>query len=553
MGYIARVDLAEKVKGFPESPGVYRMKDAGGEVLYVGKAVNLKKRVVSYLGGRRDDRYQIRFLMKRVRNIDFVVTDNEKEALLLENTLIKKHRPRYNLQLRDDKSYLSLRLSLKDRFPRIDITREIRKDGSLYFGPYAEARAARETVDFIERYFRLRTCSDSELANRVRPCLQYQIHRCDAPCVGFISEGTYRKIVDQVRLFLQGKKGKLIEVLEKEMGEQSEREEFEKAARTRDLITSIRETLEKQKVARHLGIDQDVINLHREGEQVTFCVILIRGGKIMESRLFHLKGLGRQEEVLESFLAQFYDGVRSVPDEILIPFAIPSLDLLKINILVPRRGDRKGLLKLSLRNAREGFRQRLRKKEVVSEILSKLQEMLSLKNFPRRMECFDISNLGGKEAVGSLVSFVEGVPHKEGYRRFRIKTVRQPDDFAMMREVLKRRLIHIEKAETTWEKPDLMIIDGGKGQLRAVLAVMEELNVTGIDLVAIAKGKEGENQDKIFLPWRKNPVRLGRHSSLLNLVMRIRDEAHRFAITYHRKLREKAFLARRTCCTGRRG
>ncbi len=547
------------------------MRDAKGQVIYAGKAIDLKKRVLSYFGKEDGTRYQVTFLMKRVTDIEFVVTDSEKEALLLENNLIKKHHPRYNLQLRDDKSYASIKLTWKDSFPRVSLTRQIKKDGSLYFGPYTSVVSARKTVEFIEKFFRLRTCSDQELANRVRPCLQYQIHRCDAPCVGLIDQKAYRNLADQVKLFLQGKNQDLVHLLEDEMQKQSEKEEFEKAARTRDLLSSIQITLEKQKADRPQWKDQDVIGLYREGELMTWCILMIREGKIWESKIYHLKGHEDNEEVLENFLTQLYglgsteDQILLLPDEILISHIFHSLNLLsqiltekrgkKVEIHVPQRGDKSDLMQLALRNAREGFQHRQKKEEEIQDILSKLQDTLSLQNFPRRMECFDISNISGQKAVGSLVSFVDGLPDKKGYRRFKIKMVHQPDDFAMMKEVLKRRLLRApstsgrgsatgggEGENNKWQKPDLIVIDGGKGQLSAVQAVMDELNITGIDLISLAKKKEGETQDKIFLRRRKNPVLLGHHSSLLHLLMRIRDEAHRFAITYHKKLREKAFL-----------
>ncbi len=549
------MDLSQKVSDFPSFPGVYLMKDAEERIIYVGKAVDLKKRVQAYLT-EKDSRYQIRFLMNRVADIDCVVTDNEKEALLLENTLIKKHKPRYNIQLKDDKSYVSIKLSLKDRFPRVYVTRTIKKDGSLYFGPYGSAAKTRETVEFIEKYFRLRSCSDTEFANRVRPCLQYQIHRCDAPCVGFIDEAHYRTLVEQVNLFLQGRKGDLLGSLEREMADQAEQEEFEKAAITRDLMASIRETLEKQKVDRHRWLDQDVIGFHRECERMTFCVLMIREGKVWESLLYHLKGQGEDEDVLSSFLEQFYREDRFLPDEILLSAEIAVRETLsqifserketKVEILVPKRGDRSDLVDLAFKNAKEGFQHRAKKGEEVRDLLTQLQDLLGLQNFPRRMECFDISNISGQQSVGSLVCFLDGTPYKDGYRRFKIKTVEGPNDFASMKEVLRRRLLRLEEvpeSETSkWEKPDLLVIDGGKGQLNSVLAIMEELNVTGIDLISLAKEREGEDQDKVFLPGRKNPVLLGRHSGVLHLLMRIRDEAHRFAISYHRKLRGKKFI-----------
>ncbi len=541
------MNLAEKVADFPGAPGVYLMKDAQGRVVYVGKAIDLKRRVQTYLKDK-DDRYQVKFLMARVADIEIIVTDSEKEAFLLENTLIKKHKPRYNIQLRDDKSYVSIKLSLKDKFPRLYVTRTIKKDGSLYFGPYSSAAASRETVEFLEKYFRLRSCSDTEFANRVRPCLQHQIHRCDAPCVGYIDETAYRAQVDQVRLFLLGRKNDLAKILEKQMRDQSDREEFEKAASTRDVLTSIRETLERQSVDRHTWLDQDAVGLYREGDRMTFCVLMVREGKVWESLLYHLKGQGENEGVLASFLNQFYSADRSLPDEILLPSALESQAALeqllserrgeKVDVLNPQRGDRADLLALALRNAQEGFQHRAKKGEELRDVLTGLQEELGLQNFPRRMECFDISNTGGRESVGSLVCFVDGMPFKDGYRRFKIKTVEGPNDFASMKEVLKRRLLH-----TDWEKPDLLVIDGGKGQLSMAEAVLEELNVTGIDLISLAKKKDHPSeQDRVYLPGRKNPVLLGRHSGLLHLLMRIRDEAHRFAITYHRKLRGKKFL-----------
>ncbi|HEX5036223.1 MAG TPA: excinuclease ABC subunit UvrC [bacterium] len=549
------MELEQKVVEFPNAPGVYLMKDAQGRVMYVGKAIDLKKRVQAYVR-EKDERYQVKFLMARVADIEFVVTDSEKAAFLLENTLIKKHRPRYNIQLRDDKSYVSIKLSLKDKFPRVYVTRTIKKDGSQYFGPYSSAAAARETVEFLEKYFRLRTCSDTEFANRVRPCLQFQIHRCEAPCVDYIDEATYRGLVDQVKLFLQGKKKDLVKILEKQMKEQSQSEEFEKAASTRDVIASIQKTLERQTVDRHDWLDQDAVGFHREGDRMTFCVLMVREGKVWESLLYHLKGQGEDDEVIETFLLQRYKEAPSLPDEILLPCSLASEESLtqllsehagkKVDLSSPQRGDRADLLHLAHRNASEGFRHRAKKGEEIRDILNGLQDGLGLQNFPRRMECFDISNTGGQESVGSLVCFVDGMPYKDGYRRFKIKTVEGPNDFASMKEVLKRRLsrLTLEGEEgQKWEKPDLLVIDGGRGQLGMAAAALDELNVTGIDLISLAKEKEHPSeQDRVYLPGRKNPVLLGRNSGLLHLLMRLRDEAHRFAIAYHRKLRGKKFL-----------
>lgn len=542
--------LQEKVTQFPKTPGVYLMKDADGKILYIGKASDLKKRVMSYFVKRTEDRYQIHFLMKKVRDVETIVTTNEKEALLLENTLIKKHKPKYNIQLRDDKSYLSLKFSTQDKFPRLYVTRRIKKDGSLYFGPYSSALACRETVDFIEKHFRLRTCSDHEFANRVRPCIQYQIHRCDAPCVGFIGKEDYRKIVDQACSFLQGRKQDLLKEVTHTMEALAHREEFEKAAQARDLIDAIRKTLEKQQVARHAWIDQDAIGVHREGEKITCCVLQIREGKVWESRLYHLQSYQEDKEVLEEFSNQYYGEDRLIPDEVLIPLALERQTELeeilterrgkKCRLITPQRGDRNDLVELTRRNAQEGFHHHQVKQAEVQDLLGQLQQAASFQNLPRRIECFDISNLSGRQAVGSLVCFLEGEPFKAGYRRFRIKGEQEPNDYRMMKEVLKRRLLREVTDQGKWERPDLILIDGGKGQLNAVQQVVNELNVTGIDLAALAKAKRGEPADKVYLPGRKNPLRL--KSNLLHLLMRIRDEAHRFAIAYHKKIREKELL-----------
>lgn len=548
--------LPEKVKDFPHAPGVYLMKDGDGKVLYVGKAIDLRKRVGSYLKEEGDGRYHIQFLMKRVVDIDYVMTDSEKEALLLENTLIKKHNPRYNIHLKDDKTYLSIKLTKHD-FPRVLATRQIKKDGGTYFGPYTSAQSAHETVEFLEKHFRLRNCSDHELANRVRPCLQHQIHRCDAPCVGLIQKAAYADLIQQTKLFLKGQNQDLLRIVKDEMAHHAAHEEYEKAAAARDLIHSLEETLEKQKIEKHTWIDQDVIAVFREGEEMTWCVMMIRQGKVWETKFHHLKGLEDNDDVMASFLNQHYQE-RFLPDEILVPYDFPLTDSLaqifsekkekKVLILIPQKGDKKDLIDLAFRNAKDAYEHRAQKEVGIQETLLKLQEELGLQNFPHRMECFDISTLSGQFNVGSLVCFVNGVPEKSGYRKFKIKNsypvdgVFQPNDFLMMKEMLGRRLRHVGEEDIKWQKPDLMIIDGGKGQLNIVSAVMEELNIRDIDLISLAKEKENETQDKVFLPGRKNPILLGKHANTLHLLMRIRDEAHRFAITYNRKLRGKSFL-----------
>lgn len=546
--------LLKKVGQFPAAPGIYLMKDKLRRVIYVGKAKDLRKRVQSYFKKEGRERYQVKFLMAKVHDIETIVTANEREAFILENTLIKKHTPRYNLQLKDDKSYASIKLSIKDKFPRIYVTRTITQDGSRYFGPYSSAFACRQTVDFTLQHFRLRTCSDHEFANRVRPCLQHQIGRCDAPCVEKISEADYGEQVRQVRLFLQGKNQELVKLAEAQMKTEAETEQFEKATKSRDLLFALRETLAQQSVAKHNWLDQDMVALYREGERVTVCVLLIRQGKVWDSLCYHLKSREEPEIILESFLGQFYGEDRIIPDEIVLGYAPPTAGLIadvltekkgeRVRLLFPKGGDRRDLLRIAYKNAETGFRGRAHPQEESTEVLDKLRALLHLQNYPRRMECFDISNTQGAQSVGSLVSFLEGEPDKSHYKRFKIKTVVGPDDFASMREVLRRRLTHLKDSQESakWERPDLIVIDGGKGQLSAVEAIMQELNVTGIDLISLAKPHGTETKDKVFLPGRKNPVKFGKNSNQLHLLMKIRDEAHRFAITYHKKLRAQEFL-----------
>jgi excinuclease ABC subunit C len=564
--------LQQKVSNLPRAPGVYLMKSAKGEVLYVGKAANLRSRVASYFAKETGDRYQIRFLMAKVADVEAVITDTTKEALLLENTLIKKHRPRYNVELKDDKSYVSLKLSVKDEFPRLYITRRIKKDGSLYFGPYARVGPVRETVDFIERHFRLRTCGDHDFANRVRPCLQYQIQRCDAPCVAYISAADYGGIVRQVRLFLEGKSAELKAELGAKMSSAAAEENFEAAARYRDLLQDIDRTLERQKVVSHGTVSRDVIGVFREGESALYNVMMVREGKLQESRVFSFKSHEEDQDLLASFLTQYYEEGKYIPAEILLPFDLeadsPVAEILseraggKVAAFFPKRGEKAELLEMARQNARQSFESRQQREQDIQEVLSGLKEKLDLKNLPRRIECYDISNFQGKESVGSLVSFWEGKPDKSRYRHFKIKSVAGSDDFASIYEVIVRRVrkgLETERGEmdVAWGLPDLIVIDGGKGQLNAAAQALKDLQVERVDLISLAKSRlEAEqnpdektplerrhrSEERIFLKNRKDPVFLPPNSSILFLLMQLRDEAHRFGIEHHRKLRKKRTL-----------
>ncbi|MFO1464663.1 MAG: excinuclease ABC subunit UvrC [bacterium] len=550
----------------PKGPGVYLMKNAKGEVLYVGKATNLRSRVGSYFGKEAHDRYQVRFLVSKVDQVETVLTDNAKEALLLENTLIKKHRPRYNIDLKDDKSYVSLKLSIQDEFPRIYVTRRIKKDGSLYFGPYSSAWACREVADFIGTHFRLRTCSDHELRNRVRPCLQYQIKRCDAPCVGYIDRENYGQLVRQVRLFLEGRNEELKRTVSNLMRGAAEREDFEAAARYRDLLRDIERTLEKQKVVSHRDFSRDVLGWHREGEAVTVYVLAVREGSIQENRSFHFKSHESDAELLASFLLQYYAEGRFLPGEILLPLALEDAVSLgeilaeragkKVELIVPQRGEKLALLRLASQNAQQAFSTRGQKEKDLEATLEDLQRRLDLSKPPRVVECYDISNFQGRESVGSMVTFRDGKPCRQAYRHFKIKTVEGANDFASMYEVLRRRLRRAGEGEAEWALPDLMVIDGGKGQLNAAAQALRDQGVVGVDLVALAKSKllgetggsadragpKPRSEERVFLPNRKNPVFFPPNSSALFVLVQIRDEAHRFGIEFHRKLRKRRTL-----------
>ena len=549
--------LAEKLDALPARPGVYLLKDKT-KVIYVGKAKNLRARVRTYFRGG-DERSQVRFLMQRVTDLETLVTTNDKEALILENNLIKQYRPRYNIRLKDDKSYVSVKVTTQDDWPRILVTRKIVKDGSKYFGPYASAYSVRETLDTIRKVIPLRTCSDGVFRNRSRPCLEYQIRRCLGPCCLPVDAAVYQQHLREAMMLLEGKSQQLVRQLEDDMRRAADQLRFEDAARLRDEIRAIERTQERQQVVSHWGEDQDVFGLYREGGFIEAQVLFVRQGKLTGNQAYSFEDFELpDEEVLESLLTQFYQGDRYVPDEILVPVEMEDQDVRadylserkgkRVEILRPQRGDKVRLLEMAAENAGQSFRERQdadRKHERMSE---ELQRKLHLRNAPKRIECFDISNIQGRLAVGSMVTFDEGEPDKSRYRRFRIKTVPEADDFRMMYEVLKRRFA---RAKEEGSYPDLLVVDGGKGQLNVALEVLRELEINEIDAVGLAKlrverdpqaAEIAHSEERVFLPGRKNPVILKRNSTALFLLQRVRDEAHRFAITYHRQLRAKERL-----------
>jgi excinuclease ABC subunit C len=552
------VGLSEKLDALPGRPGVYLLKDKHAKVIYVGKAKNLRSRVHTYFRGG-DGRSQVRFLMQRVTDLDTLVTTNDKEALILENNLIKQYKPRYNIRLKDDKSYVSVKVTTQDDWPRILVTRKIVKDGSKYFGPYASAYSVRETLDTIRKVIPLRTCSDGVFRNRSRPCLEYQIKRCLGPCCLPVDPAIYQEHLHEATMLLEGKSQQLVRQLDEEMHRAAEELRYEDAARLRDKIRAIERTQERQQVVSHWGEDQDVFGLYREGGFIEAQVLFVRQGKLTGNQAYSFQDFELpDEEVLEALLTQFYQGDRYVPDEILVPGEMEDRDVRadylserkgkRVDILRPQRGDKVRLLEMAGENAAHSFRERQdadRNRERMSE---ELQRKLHLRNAPKRIECFDISNIQGRLAVGSMVTFDEGEADKSRYRRFRIKTVPEADDFRMMYEVLKRRFTRA-KEEASY--PDLLVVDGGKGQLNVALEVLRELEINEIDAVGLAKmrverdlqaAEITHSEERVFLPGRKNPVILKRNSTALFLLQRVRDEAHRFAITYHRQLRSKERL-----------
>ena len=550
--------LSAKIAAVPTEPGVYLLKDRAGKVIYVGKAKSLRPRVQSYFRGG-DERHQVQFLVRRVGDLECLVTRNEKEALILENNLIKQYKPRYNIRLKDDKSYVSVKITSSDPWPRVLVTRKIARDGSRYFGPFHSASAVRDTLDVIRKVFPLRTCSDPVFRNRTRPCLEHQIKRCLGPCVLPVDRAEYEQHLRAVTLLLEGKDSQLRTMLQKRMREASAEMRFEDAARLRDQLRAIEKTGERQGAVRHGGGDCDVFGLYREGGCIEAQVLMIRSGKLTANQSFGFADWELpDEEVLSSLLTQFYQGERFVPDEILLPLDIddaePRAELLRerkgriVTILVPRRGEKVRLVELAKANARQAFLERRDDEERSEKTARELQDRLQLRNPPKRIECVDISTFQGGETVGSVVSFDEGRSDPGRYRRFRIRTVVGTDDFASMREVLERRLrAGLEKNDL----PDLLVIDGGRGQLGVATAVCTDLGITSLDVVGLAKMRVERSptspeierlEERVFLPGRVNPVILARNSSALFLLQRVRDEAHRFAITYHQKLRDRARL-----------
>jgi len=536
--------LENSIRNAPRVPGVYLMKDGDDRILYVGKAKNLRERVRAYFGGT-DGRAMVPFLVSRVQAVAFIVTATEKEALILENTLIKEHRPRYNVNFRDDKSYYHIRIDLAQSFPRFELVRRPRKDGAACFGPYPSGVAARETLRFLHSLFPLRTCRDREMKTRQRPCLEHQIRRCLAPCADRVAAAAYQDLVRDAVAFLEGRGKDLVADLQARMVQASENLQFETAAALRDRVAAITATLEIQRVVSLSGGAQDIFGVYREVDLTQVCALFIRQGKLLGQKDFALIKLGGETKILlSSLIKQYYDGAVDLPDAILIPELLEDQAVIaewlsdkkgkKVTIGVARRGQGRDLLKMARLNAENVFKTASLTADGTEEALRLLMEKLALKHPPDRIECFDISNIGGRWAVGAMVTFLAGSAWKSGYRRFRIRTVAGADDYGMLYEVLQRRYREKERL------PDLIVVDGGKGQLGVALSVLKDLGIEDVTAIGLAKERnDAQAFDRVYVPRRKDPVPLYRWPAAQLLLQRIRDEAHRFAVSYHRKVKEK--------------
>ena len=554
--------LEERIALLPIEPGVYLFRDAEARVLYVGKAQSLRARVRSYFNRGGDGRMQVPFLVDRIADVEVIATANVKEALLLENQLIKKHKPRFNVRLRDDKNYLALRLDPAEAYPRFTETRKFARDGALYFGPYTSSTSLRETLASLQKIFPLRTCSDPVFRSyrrQGRPCLEHSIGRCAAPCCGRISDEAYGDLVAGATLLLRGKADDLLGRLRERMRAASQGERFEEAARLRDRVRAVERTVESQAMVSRKFVDRDAFGLAREGPRLEIQVLHVRQGKIAGGAAHEFRDVaGDDAEALGSFLTQFYAAEREIPREVLLPLELEAgaafAELWReraghaVEIAAPKRGERRRLVELATRNAALALEARDQRAQNSGELLEGVREALRLERAPVTIECYDVSHLQGNLGVASRVTFVDARPNKAGYRRYKLRETSPGDDYGAMREVLRRRLEKLESEPA----PDLLLLDGGKGQLNAARALFADLGVEGIALASLAKERDdespsprvlrhgGQKREKLFLPGVKDPILLAPDSAALLLLQRVRDESHRFAIGYHRELRKKS-------------
>ncbi len=531
-------------------PGVYQMLGKK-EVLYVGKARDLRKRLAQYAHFAGPVHAKTAVMLSHVRRVETILTTTEKEALILEASLIKQHRPRYNVILRDDKNYPLIRVTTRDSWPRVEVTRKRLRDGNRYFGPYASTTAMRATLQLLHNQFPLRRCKT--VRERSRPCLNFQMGRCLAPCAGKVTAEDYQRMVREVLLILEGRAGEVVRDLTARMERAAGDLAFELAAQYRDQIQALTRTVEHQAVAAEHHLDQDVFGIHRQDAAVGIALLFVRGGLITGAQTFFLPDpLGEDETLLAQAIVQYYSAERQPPRELLLPLVLEDRELIEerlaelregpVDLSTPQRGKRMRLMEMAAANAAQIFSERARKEQSWQALDAALRSRLHLVASPAVIECLDISNLHGKQAVGSLVCFVEGEKAARRYRHYRIRSQDTPDDYAMMREVLERRL---ERGAAEGDLPDLLLLDGGKGQLQVAVEVVGRLGLgQQVELASIAKEK-AEEGEKLFRPGRKNPILLPAHSPVLLYLMRIRDEAHRFGITHHRSLRGREQLRSR--------
>lgn len=558
--------IQSKVESLPRRPGVYLMLDVDETVIYIGKTVDLRNRVRSYLHASAQEHPKTRALVAEIDDLDFIVTDSELEALILEANLIKKHRPRYNVRFKDDKRYPYIKITASARYPKVTITRRIEQDGSRYFGPYTSSSAVHETLDLLRKSFPYLTCNRDITGEDERPCLYYEIRRCLGPCIGAVSSAEYRQMIEGLVRFLEGHGEQVMAELDERMRAASDGLDFERAASLRDQLQAVQSVVRQQKVVSVAGADQDVIAFAREKDDACVQVFFIRGGKLLGREYFVLEGAREEDdrEVMGAFLKQFYEEAAYVPPEVLLPEHIDEALIIerwlkgkrgdKVTLRVPRRGKKRQLVEMAAENAAETlaalrlqWQADAHKQE---RALAELEGALELPRTPARIECYDISTIQGAETTGSMVVFVQGVPRRSHYRRFNIRDVEGQDDYASMREVLERRFRRWQIAQSEemlgsrdikgWAKlPDLLLVDGGKGQLSVAVEVLRSYDLLeAVSVVALAK-----QRDELFLPGRSGPIALPRRSEGLFLVQRVRDEAHRFAVRHHRTRRRKAGLA----------
>ena len=535
-------NLRKKIEGFPRKPGIYFFKNKDGEVIYIGKAHSLLDRVRSYFQPTSD--LKITNILAETSDIGFILTGSAREAAFLENNFVRRYQPKFNLRLKDDKSFPYLKLTVQEKYPAVNFTRRVEEDGARYFGPFSPALQARKTIQLLSKYFGIRICEEPIPGKRKRPCLEYDLKLCSAPCVDYISEAEYRERVNNALLFLEGKTEKLLKILRQKMEEASGRQEYEQAANWRDLIQTIEQVKEKPKLISVEPENKDIFGFSKDRENISLYVFFMREGKVIESEymFFQEKEKTSDSEILSESLERFYKSRSSLPDKILLPFEPARKEVLsktlsdlkgkKIEIIIPAKGENKKLVELAGRNAES----LLQKKSEAWSPLQELKKILGLETTPSRIEGFDISNIGGEESVGSMVVFENGLPSKDNYRKYKIKTVAGADDVRSLQEVVRRRYSRL--LEDKKELPDLILVDGGKGQLNAARKVLEELGLGELSVASLAKKEE-----IIFTPSRKDGIRLDRTSPALKLFQNIRDEAHRFALSFHRLRRKKRSFA----------